>query len=315
MAASRRSRPRSRACADVLRSGRSSPSTVPRDRRLGGPPIVRRWPGDDRRRLHPRPPRIRAAQPPLADRRELGGLPPPPPRGRRSSARRRLRAGHDHPRPRRRELRRVGDRHRRRPTTSSPRRRGRPTRPDAPTSRSPAATPTASTPATGRSTSSTPTRCCSTSATRSPPSPRCVGCCALAVCSPCATATTAPSCGRPTTIGSTAGCSCTTGSPNATGRRPTPAAGCRPGWRPPGSATLEVSSSTWTFADPADRDWWGRLWADRVRQSSFATQAKEYGFSDEAELDDIAEAFEAWVDAPNARVRRRPRRGARPRPG
>ena len=67
-----------------------------------------------------------------------------------------------------------------------------------------------------------------------------------------------------------------------------------------GFSEAQVSSSTWTFADPADRDWWGRLWADRVRQSLFATQAKEYGFSDEAELDDIAEAFEAWVDAPNA---------------
>ena len=25
-----------------------------------------------------------------------------------------------------------------------------------------------------------------------------------------------------------------------------------------------VSSSTWTFADPADRTWWGQLWAERV---------------------------------------------------
>ena len=46
--------------------------------------------------------------------------------------------------------------------------------------------------------------------------------------------------------------------------------------------------------------WWGRLWADRVRHSSFATQAKEYGLSDEAELADIADAFESWAIAPDA---------------
>ena len=59
-----------------------------------------------------------------------------------------------------------------------------------------------------------------------------------------------------------------------------------------------VSSSTWTFADAADRSWWGQLWADRVRQSSFATQAKEYGLSDDAELDELAAAFESWAGEP-----------------
>lgn len=67
-----------------------------------------------------------------------------------------------------------------------------------------------------------------------------------------------------------------------------------------GLVDARVSSSTWTFADPADRTWWGQLWAERVRHSSFATQATESGLSDELELDDIAAAFETWVDAPNA---------------
>jgi ubiquinone/menaquinone biosynthesis C-methylase UbiE len=65
-----------------------------------------------------------------------------------------------------------------------------------------------------------------------------------------------------------------------------------------GFTGLTVSSSTWTFADPADRTWWGRLWADRVRQSSFAAQAKEYGLSDDAELDELAAAFESWAGEP-----------------
>ena len=81
-----------------------------------------------------------------------------------------------------------------------------------------------------------------------------------------------------------------------------------------GFTDARVSSSTWTFADPADRSWWGQLWADRVRHSSFATQAKEYGLSDEAELDDIADAVRVVGGSARRRVRRRPRRGARPHP-
>jgi ubiquinone/menaquinone biosynthesis C-methylase UbiE len=66
-----------------------------------------------------------------------------------------------------------------------------------------------------------------------------------------------------------------------------------------GFVDLRVSSSTWTFAEPAGRSWWGRLWADRVRYSSFATQAKEYGLCDDAHLADIADAFESWASAPD----------------
>jgi hypothetical protein len=65
-----------------------------------------------------------------------------------------------------------------------------------------------------------------------------------------------------------------------------------------GFIDLTVSSSTWTFATPSERAWWGQLWADRVRASSFATQAKDYGLSDEAELEEIAAAFESWAAAP-----------------
>jgi ubiquinone/menaquinone biosynthesis C-methylase UbiE len=66
-----------------------------------------------------------------------------------------------------------------------------------------------------------------------------------------------------------------------------------------GFAAPTVSSSTWTFAAAGDRSWWGQLWADRVRRSSFATQAKEYGLSDDAELDELAAAFESWAGEPS----------------
>mgnify|MGYP002135076431 CR=1 FL=1 len=57
------------------------------------------------------------------------------------------------------------------------------------------------------------------------------------------------------------------------------------GWaQQAGFTDVVASSSTWTYADPESRAWWGGLWADRVEQSSFATQAVEYGLSDPAEL-------------------------------
>jgi ubiquinone/menaquinone biosynthesis C-methylase UbiE len=60
-----------------------------------------------------------------------------------------------------------------------------------------------------------------------------------------------------------------------------------------------VTTSTWTFADPSSRAWWGGLWADRVRLSSFAEQAVAYGFSDDGELSSIAAAWLRWAEAPD----------------
>jgi len=71
-----------------------------------------------------------------------------------------------------------------------------------------------------------------------------------------------------------------------------------PAWtRQAGFSDVTISSSTWTFADADSRAWWGGLWADRVRLSSFAEQAIAYGFSDEAELGAIADAWTTWAAA------------------
>jgi SAM-dependent methyltransferase len=68
------------------------------------------------------------------------------------------------------------------------------------------------------------------------------------------------------------------------------------GWaQAAGLRDIRVSSSTWTFADPDSRAWWGGLWADRVRLSAFAEQALAYGLSSQGELDDIADAFRSWA--------------------
>jgi ubiquinone/menaquinone biosynthesis C-methylase UbiE len=71
-----------------------------------------------------------------------------------------------------------------------------------------------------------------------------------------------------------------------------------PGWfRAAGFDDLEVTSSTWTFADADDRAWWGGLWADRVVGSAFADQAVEYGLVGGDELQDMAAAFRRWAAA------------------
>ena len=71
-------------------------------------------------------------------------------------------------------------------------------------------------------------------------------------------------------------------------------------WRTrPDFDDVEVSSTSWTFADPESRPWWGGLWADRVQYSRFAEQAVAYGLSDIKELQSIAEAFTTWAGSPD----------------
>jgi ubiquinone/menaquinone biosynthesis C-methylase UbiE len=62
-----------------------------------------------------------------------------------------------------------------------------------------------------------------------------------------------------------------------------------------GFSEIEPSSSTWTFADPPSRRWWGELWAERVIRSSLAEQAVGYGMSTPEELDAISQAWRWWA--------------------
>lgn len=61
-----------------------------------------------------------------------------------------------------------------------------------------------------------------------------------------------------------------------------------------GFRDLQVTTSTWTYADPESCAWWGQLWADRCELSSFADQAVAYGVTTRDELATIASAFRAW---------------------
>jgi ubiquinone/menaquinone biosynthesis C-methylase UbiE len=66
-----------------------------------------------------------------------------------------------------------------------------------------------------------------------------------------------------------------------------------------GFEDVTVSSANWTFADLESRQWWGGLWADRVRYSRFGEQAVEYGLSNAEELEEIGQAFLRWSASPD----------------
>jgi len=60
----------------------------------------------------------------------------------------------------------------------------------------------------------------------------------------------------------------------------------------------EIGCDTWVFSDESDRTWWGNLWSRRVKESDFAKQALDYGFSNPRELEDLSAAFLDWSKDP-----------------
>lgn len=62
---------------------------------------------------------------------------------------------------------------------------------------------------------------------------------------------------------------------------------------------VTVGSSTWCFATPDERAWWGGMWADRVTRSALAEQLVREGRATEAELDELAEAWRTWAAHPD----------------
>lgn len=61
--------------------------------------------------------------------------------------------------------------------------------------------------------------------------------------------------------------------------------------RAAGFTDVVAGSSTWCFATPEDRAWWGGLWADRMTKSAIAGQARALG----ADVEAIAKAWRDWA--------------------
>ena len=67
-----------------------------------------------------------------------------------------------------------------------------------------------------------------------------------------------------------------------------------------GLGDVTYTTSTWTYATPEERAWWGDLWSVRATSSAFATQAVEYGIATEEELAAIADGWRAWAATDDA---------------
>jgi SAM-dependent methyltransferase len=69
--------------------------------------------------------------------------------------------------------------------------------------------------------------------------------------------------------------------------------------RAAGFTDLTSTSSTWCFATPADRAWWGGMWADRVLKSEMANTALRTGAATPADLQRISDGWRRWAGHPD----------------
>lgn len=67
--------------------------------------------------------------------------------------------------------------------------------------------------------------------------------------------------------------------------------------RAAGFTDIEASSSTWCFADPEDRAWWGGMWADRFTDSAVARQLVDSKDATTADLARVAGGWRSWAEA------------------
>ncbi len=62
---------------------------------------------------------------------------------------------------------------------------------------------------------------------------------------------------------------------------------------------VTASSSTWCFATPDDRAYWGGMWADRIVESALARQLVDDGHATVADLRAVSDAWRQWSEHPD----------------
>lgn len=66
--------------------------------------------------------------------------------------------------------------------------------------------------------------------------------------------------------------------------------------RAAGFTDITATASTWCYASPAERQWWGGMWADRILESALTRQLLDSGMADDADLREISDAWKRWAD-------------------
>jgi hypothetical protein len=67
--------------------------------------------------------------------------------------------------------------------------------------------------------------------------------------------------------------------------------------RQAGFTTVTATSSTWCYASPDERAWWGGMWADRIVHSDLASQLLASRLATKADLDRISQGWREWASA------------------
>ncbi|WP_205683994.1 class I SAM-dependent methyltransferase [Cryobacterium aureum] len=62
-----------------------------------------------------------------------------------------------------------------------------------------------------------------------------------------------------------------------------------------GLEEVTATSSTWCYSTPAERAWWGGMWADRILDSAIAGQLIESGLATSEDLQEISDAWKEWA--------------------
>jgi SAM-dependent methyltransferase len=66
--------------------------------------------------------------------------------------------------------------------------------------------------------------------------------------------------------------------------------------RAAGFDDVTATTSTWTYATPEDRAWWGGMWADRILESALARQLVDSDLATASDLQAISDAWKRWAD-------------------
>ena len=66
-----------------------------------------------------------------------------------------------------------------------------------------------------------------------------------------------------------------------------------------GFTEVTATSSTWCFATPEDRQWWGGMWADRILESEMAATAVRTQAATRDDLERMSAAWRDWAADPD----------------
>jgi 2-polyprenyl-3-methyl-5-hydroxy-6-metoxy-1,4-benzoquinol methylase len=64
-----------------------------------------------------------------------------------------------------------------------------------------------------------------------------------------------------------------------------------------GLQNVHATASVWNFTSPTDREWWGKMWAERILESALARQLIDSGLADHPRLRGISTAWQLWAES------------------